>query len=186
MIADHFFCDVCRFQIALFHFRGDLCNGSAQFITAAIVQCDMDEKTCFILRKVFNFQNAVLNILIQTMDVPNDIQTNIILQESFEIILQVLTEQIHNGIYFFLRTFPVFCGKSVHSQMFYAQITTVFNDSFQCFRTCFMPCFSGQETFLCPSAVTIHDDGNMLRHSFHINFVIFCFCLLKKHFFPSM
>ena len=92
------------------------------------------------------------------------LEADIFLEQLWRFFLQEFFEQMHQSKDLGLGALPILGGECVESEVFDLQIATAL-DTFAHSFGAFLMTFDAREAArLCPSAIAIHDDGDMARN----------------------
>ena len=145
-------------------FLHNLRHGSANLITASVVDGNGKIQSILIFGLFFQFGNAVLDILCQSGLITDDADFHMILLCCFDTGFHIIAEQCHKGIHFILAALPVLRGKSIDRQIFNPHIICFFTDSLHIFCPLDMSVITGHSFCLCPPSVAVQNNGYMLRN----------------------
>ena len=137
-------------------------------IPASIIDCNLKIQSIIFCRSCFQLHDLFLEPGTQTCGIPDHAYTHIIFICCFNTVLQITFQQLHECCHLSLRSVPVFCRKSIHSQIFNSHIMCCFADCFHIFCPNRMTIVSGHSLTFCPSSVPVKDNCYMLRN-FHCN-----------------
>jgi hypothetical protein len=73
-------------------------------------------------------------------------------------------EQLHDTLHFFLGTVPILGGESVYGDIPDTPFSQILQDSLEAFNAHPVPGQPGEAPLPGPPAVTVHDEGHMLRY----------------------
>ncbi len=104
----------------------------------------------------------------QLIGTPDDQHANVVSMDGGKFLAQIFAKQAHQKIDFRFGAAPVFHGKSVESQGGNSEPRAGFNHRASRLNSRAMSGDARQVTALRPAAVSIHDDGNMLREPVRI------------------
>src|SRR5699024_6998663 len=156
--------DLTRIQTALRHISGKFPYSAQNLVPAAVIQRNLEEQLVIIFGKVLQLSYFILDILVKSRYVSDHFYPHFVLLSTFHTFLQIAAEQLHQAVYFFPGSFPVLSGKSVNCKIFYSQIFDIVADAFQIGAAFYMAIASGHPFRLRPSAVSIQNNGDMIRY----------------------
>src|ERR1700730_15444924 len=88
-------------------------------------------------------------------------QLNVVLIETFQFLLNGIHQQLHQTHNLVFRPFPVFSRESIEGEVLDAELCTAFHYVTYTFHSMEMSIQSVLIVFLCPTAVTVHNDCNV-------------------------
>jgi hypothetical protein len=77
--------------------------------------------------------------------------------------IQKAIQEIHNGIHLMLGTLPIFCREGVDRYGLKTDLVTVGADLAKGLRTRLMAVLTGHSPLFRPTAVAVHDEGDVLE-----------------------
>ncbi|MCY1446071.1 hypothetical protein D9M71_626170 [compost metagenome] len=100
----------------------------------------------------------------ETRTVTDDTQADVVVVEALGLAAQRREEQLHQRTDLFGGALPVFAGEGEQGQYLDPGLGTDFDDRANGVDTRLVPGNAGQQAFLRPAVVAIHDDRDMTRH----------------------
>jgi hypothetical protein len=116
----------------------------------------------------------VLNVQREFPQVSDRIESDLVLQHFRDLLLKEIPEQFHQRRDLGTRTFPVFGGERVESQVRNSEFSAGLSHSADRLDPLAVPFDAWKSALLRPTTVAIHDDGDMLGERFPLPGVSHC------------
>ena len=114
--------------------------------------------------RLLGFPNASLKFFRKRADVANDTQSDVIAAHPFDLTLQGVEKQLKEKIDFGLRPVPIFAAEREQGENLDALTDTFFNRAADTGDAGTVTDPPRLATGLGPTAIAVHDDGNVNRH----------------------
>ena len=134
---------------------------------AAVIRADGELHRAAVLGRPLGFLDRLSQGIREGRDVTRHMKTDIVLYELFPLVHQHQPEEPHEGAHFLLRALPVFAAESEKRQRLDSGASRGFGTAFHRGNSSPVAFDSRHMAVFRPSAVSVHDDGNMPRESFH-------------------
>src|SRR3712207_5559719 len=148
----------------------DLCRYVAHCLgylpARRIAQCHHHGHGIVLLGMLLGLAQLLLHALWQAFYVADDAEPHVILREN--LVFERAKHESHEGRYLVGRPVPVLGRECVKREKLHSQARTLRRYAAHSVYPGLMPVASLLATFGSPAAITIHDDGNMLRDMLHI------------------
>ena len=129
-------------------------------VSTAVIYRQKHSHFPIILRILFEIVHFLLKIFVKYGFISKKQYPNFF-SDVVSYVYNIFPEQLYNSFNLVLRPFPVFSGKSVKGNIFYAYILAISSYSPEIFSALPMAESSGHSSFFSPSSVAVHDESYM-------------------------
>ncbi len=169
MVCNRLFGDIVRRKCSCLYLLGNFLRCVLDLISAAVVDGENQVHLFKVPGIVFQFFHALLQAILESAPVADKHHAH----TAFQVLIcltEVIPEQIHDGVHFVLRPFPVLRGENIKRGISQTNVPAVQRQVFEILRTFTVSEFSWHTTLGCPSAVAVHNKAYVLRQLFrHCN-----------------
>ena len=161
VLGDDLFGDFGGVDVALLDLGGDGADAFDDLDACAVAEGEDEGQTGVFFEGGAGFGELFLDEFGQAIDLADDIEADIAAVEFADFVLQKPGEIFHQGVHFVLGAVPILDGERVKGQVFYPQFAASADDGTDGFDAVAVAFDARQVAGLGPTAVAIHDDGNV-------------------------
>src|SRR5262249_38495050 len=165
MFAEHCHIDHRPVDVPQFDGAKQTFNAVDNLESAAVTERQNECKTGIAGSLLDTFVKLLLGAPGQISQPTNGLKTHILLEQFRRFLLQKFFQQMHQRDNFSSGALPVFSGERVKREIFHLYLATTFHTFSNSLGARFVAFNSLQSARLRPTAVAIHDYGNVARNS---------------------
>lgn len=162
-IGEHILRQLLRAALSGGALRGKALRRTDDLIAAAVVQAEIHLYALVFLRAFHSLLRLTPQLRRQARQVAEKAESHTVAVHVADCLAEVFLQQVHNGVHLVLRALPVLRGEGVDRQVLQADALGIICDRAERLRARLMSCRTRQATLLCPTAVAVHDDGDVGR-----------------------
>ena len=160
------FTDLFRAHFSRRAVRSQLLRRPGNLIPASVVEGDGKIQPAVINRRLLQFPDPVLNIVVQRFNISDHADLHVILRRRLQAGLHIIAQQLHERRHLAVRAVPVLSGKGIDRQVFDTHAPGFLTDPLHIFAALGMSIIPGHPLCLRPAPVSVQYDCNMLWY-FH-------------------
>ena len=160
------FIDLFRAYFSRRAVRSQLLGRPGDLVPASVIEGDGEIQSAVVDRRLLQFPDPVLNVVVQRFDISDHADLHIIFRRRLQTGLHIVAQQLHERRHFAVRAVPVLSGKSIDRQVFDAHAPGFLTDPLHVLAALGMPVIPGHPLCLRPASVSVQYDRYMLWY-FH-------------------
>ena len=164
MLRDDLLVDLRGFEFPLLHLGRDGADGLDDLRAPAIAEREREREAAVLGKGLLRLHQLRLHRFGQSVNLPDGVETDVVLVQLPDLILEIAGEVLHQRIDLVLGAVPVLDGEGVEGEILDTRLARRAHDGAHGFRSLPVPLDAREMPLPRPTPISIHDDGHMNGH----------------------